>query len=539
MKYGIFVGTWLLAAAAAAQVATPPSAGSGTAGDPYCIGSLSNLYWISQSAARYTNYYLQTNHIDASETTNWFSGAGWTPIGGNNTTNMFAGNYDGNGFVVSNLYIHRSSSSNIGLFGHLGRGGVVAYLGVHNANVTGARGVGCLAGRVTGDSLTFIRCCHASGSVSGGGASGGLVGSNNSYVENPGNADNHPTIEKCWANVAVTWSKTGNGDKLGALAGCNQKGKVFNSYALGSVTIDNSGGQVNPGPERVGGLVGCILLRGVASNSYSTGPVATIGTVTNVGGCIGNGGSGSGADGTSIGCFWDINTSGRSTSSPTSGCTGTNTASMKTQATFTNAGWDYSATWSLNAAINSGYPYLNANSPTPVVLYRFTAGAENGQVVVRWQTASEEDTVGFYVERLDNTGWTRINAALTPASGVDGLGAAYGIMDEGAVPDGTYTYRLIEVETGGEQTYGPFVRTASELVFRGPLTINERGELTIRWLSREGESYRILRSVNPAAGPDGYDVVASGIAATLPENICSLPRENLPAAFFIIQVENE
>ena len=126
-------------------------------------------------------------------------------------------------------------------------------------------------------------------------------------------------------------------------------------------------------------------------------------------------------------------------------------------------GNDLASKWSFFSG--SGYLKYDGSDPTAVVLYTFTAGAEDGQVVVRWRTASEANTVGFWVERKEGEAWVRVNSEIVYAQG-DGMGASYSLVDAGAESGGTYTYRLVEVETAGEQVYGPFERTATELGFR-------------------------------------------------------------------------
>jgi PKD repeat protein len=78
-------------------VATAPSSGDGTSGNPYQIASLENLYWISASddvvaspsqAARFGSHYIQVADIDASATVSWCNG-GWNPIGYDNDDNWF------------------------------------------------------------------------------------------------------------------------------------------------------------------------------------------------------------------------------------------------------------------------------------------------------------------------------------------------------------------------------------------------------------------------------------------------------------------
>jgi endonuclease/exonuclease/phosphatase family metal-dependent hydrolase len=153
--------------------------------------------------------------------------------------------------------------------------------------------------------------------------------------------------------------------------------------------------------------------------------------------------------------------------------------------------------------------------PTAVVLFYLRAAVENQQVVVRWQTASEDNTVGFRLERQTAAGWVAVHDGIMYARGIDGGGATYTQVDEGVSPGGTYRYRLVEFEADGSiQLYGTFERTATALQIKPPVTlVDDRVE--IRWLSREGEVYDLLRATNLTSG---FETLQSGIPATPPEN---------------------
>ncbi|MEI7732972.1 MAG: hypothetical protein WCO56_25595 [Verrucomicrobiota bacterium] len=170
---------------------------------------------------------------------------------------------------------------------------------------------------------------------------------------------------------------------------------------------------------------------------------------------------------------------------------------------------------------------------TRVVLYDFQVGTSQGQVVVRWQTASEVDTLGFRLYRLDGTGALTPVGGFTPSKGqlLGGIGATYEVVDTGAQAGETYTYKLVEVETtGGSVEYGPFARTAQELRLTSPLTL-ENGSLALRWLSRTNEVYSILRSSN-LTGP--FLPVATQLPATLPQNSYTVPMDGCPAFYKIV-----
>jgi hypothetical protein len=141
----------------------------------------------------------------------WESDKGWRPIG--NSTEPFHGQYNGNGKYISNLYINRGASpvadtsypsdgeDMVGLFGFVSNGSnttgnnfntVIRNVSLLDPNVRGRRGTGTLVGRVflpytlPARSYTaiiernFARASSGTATVSGLGAVGGLVGSNNS-----------------------------------------------------------------------------------------------------------------------------------------------------------------------------------------------------------------------------------------------------------------------------------------------------------------------------------------------------------------------
>ena len=96
------------------------------------------------------------------------------------------------------------------------------------------------------------------------------------------------------------------------------------------------------------------------------------------------------------------------------------------------------------------------------------------------------------------------------------MGASYSVADPGARAGGTYTYRLVERTIDGQSTdYGPYERTASEFAMRGPVELTAAG-VKLRWLSREGERYRVMKCADLAAGQ--YQPIAENIDATPPEN---------------------
>ncbi len=182
----------------------------------------------------------------------WTTGAGWRPVGGGRRP--FAATFAGNKHAISHLYITsaaRADSASFwggGLFGSVGVSGVIRETGLLNVNVAGGDTVGPLAGANQGT----VSHSYATGSVSGYGSVGGLVGINASGV-----------IISSYATGSVSGAKY-----IGGLAGSNS-GTVIASYAAGSVSGDGRFGEL--AGYQVGGLAG--NNRGSVIASYSTGAV--------------------------------------------------------------------------------------------------------------------------------------------------------------------------------------------------------------------------------------------------------------------------
>ncbi|GHT65859.1 hypothetical protein FACS189452_00740 [Bacteroidia bacterium] len=249
----------------AETTATKPN-GDGSSANPYQIGNLANLRWLSENSSAQSKCFVQTADIDAGETSTWNSTIdhydGFRPI------ENFTGTYNGKRHIISNLSINRPSKAYIGLFAYMSNNAKVDSLGMLNVNIAGKNEVGGLVGAIGGGVVTncyvvgtvlatndnaggiagnnkggTISCCYASGTISGNNSVGGLVGSNNSKVNN------------CYASNTVF----GSGANVGGLIGYNGFATVSNCYAVGSV----SGGGIG-----VGGLMGYNISDGNVIKCY-------------------------------------------------------------------------------------------------------------------------------------------------------------------------------------------------------------------------------------------------------------------------------
>ncbi|MGE0076223.1 MAG: Ig-like domain-containing protein [Bacteroidales bacterium] len=335
LKLSFFLMLCTQAVTVNAQTSTAPTMGDGTSANPYQISTLDNLYWLSQNSSYWGSYFVQTADIEASGTSVWDSGSGFTPIG-NSTTN-FTGNYNGKGHAISNLYISRSSTDYVGFFGYISSAGIVDSLSVSNSSVTGGNYVGALAGKNSGT----IRFSSApEGSITGVQLVGGLVGWNE-----PG------TVTLCYSSGTVTG--TSSNICFGGLLGWSYGGPITNCYSLSSVTATSG--------SRVGGLVG-FLLGGAVTKCYATGSVKGN---SDFGGLVGM------SSGTATNCFYNNEVFTESTDYGT----GKTTAEMKTASTYTDAGWDFAGEntngiddyWGINNADNNGYPCFISQLKVPMV----------------------------------------------------------------------------------------------------------------------------------------------------------------------------
>lgn len=221
--------------------------GTGTNVDPYQIATLNDLKWLSDTKSAWVagTYFRQTADIDASATSTWDTGKGFSPIG--NGTDNFYGNYNGNNYLITGLTINRSTSDHMGLFACL-NSAMISNLGVNSCSIVGKEYVGAIASATFNN--TQINNCFATGSVSGSLSIGGLIGLNqgialnNAYfigsVSTSGTMAggligwNQSTVNNCYASAGIT------GSSIGALVGNNQ-GTLNNSFYDSEVATGGSG----------------------------------------------------------------------------------------------------------------------------------------------------------------------------------------------------------------------------------------------------------------------------------------------------------
>jgi hypothetical protein len=450
MKNLLLISIVLFANLIFAQTPTAPAVGDGSAGNPFQISTLDNLYWISAPDTevpspsqnyRFSYNYIQTEDIDASATLTWFpdgSGSyyGWLPIGDNSLN--FIGNYDGQGHTISGLYINRLLN-NIGFFG-VTQNAYISNLGVINENIYGIS----LVGGLVGFNQSSLTNCFSTGSVNGFQYVGGLVGNNSN------NLSLNTTL--CYSSCNVS-----GGTTCGGLMGINGTVSVLNCYSTGDVirlpgwTQTDFGafvGQNSRGSLRYCYATGSVIYTG-AANPTAKGFVST-----NISGIYSSN-------------FWDSESSSQSTTGGIVGqfATCKITSAMKTNATFLTAGWD-NTIWNLDPAINNGYPYLKwqnpSGTPLPVELFSFTAIVSDGRAVkINWQTKTEINSSKFIIEiKSGNAAWAAV--ASVNASGQSNSPNYYSFTTKSLQAD-NYQFRLKMIDNNGSFQYSKIIETAISL----------------------------------------------------------------------------
>ena len=402
--------------------------------------------------------------VDAEDnTTYWNAGAGWMPIGA--VPNWFETTFEGNGHTISNLFVDRSSTNKVGLFGLAGMSSAISRVGLLDIRVTGASDVGGLAGLSDSD----ITGSYATGQVAGAAWVGGLIGRNNTGK----------------IHASYTTGRVIGGFHAGGLVGLNNGG-IYTSYATGRVSgTSGIGGLVGrmgengnttasyatghvSGNNHAGGLVGSLAGGGMIRASYATGRVSrrVSSRGSHVGGLVGENLPGT----TFTASYWDTRTSGQTSSA---GGTAKTTRELQTPTDYTTG--SIYADWNVDPdddsigndpwdfGTSSQYPVLKADfdgqgaatSPEFGSQLRvgptLTVATDTGLIKLSWPAVTPHWTpppdVTYTVYR--NTGSTVEAIAEDPPD------REY--TDRAVTRSIRYTYQVAAVVDGGEATRSELV----------------------------------------------------------------------------------
>ena len=259
--------------------------GTGTAEDPYQIANGAQLAYLASSVNSGETYeeknFVLTANID-------LNGLPWTPIAnsfsdallGGSDYRVFAGNFDGNGYTISNVSIGSETApleaDVFGLFG--ATAGKISNLNLDTVSIHGVAKIASIgavvgfAGGLAGSSGGSIENCHVTGLAMDMSAPsdvyaaaywvGGLVGA----------LDGAQLINECSVSGSIT-EKAGKGSIGGLIGELGKAAKI--TYSRSNVTVnvkaDSRGGA------DVGGFIGKgngkTDAETVIRNCYATGNV--------------------------------------------------------------------------------------------------------------------------------------------------------------------------------------------------------------------------------------------------------------------------
>ena len=194
----------------------------------------------------------------------------WTPIG--TESNLFSGTFDGNGHIISNMYINEINDA--ALFLSL-RNSIIKNLGVESSYIKSENGIAATI--ATGINNVIIKNVYSESIVDGQKMTSGLVAySNTAIVKNCYNASKVNSNDKQFGAgiigyLGVNSSVVENCYNLGNINGGAQssgivgglQGLVRNTYNIGNIT----------GTSGVGGIVGQVFTETspVIKNNYNVG----------------------------------------------------------------------------------------------------------------------------------------------------------------------------------------------------------------------------------------------------------------------------
>ena len=240
--------------------------GAGTENDPYLILNPIQLNQMRNYLNQSGVYFKLMANIDLTEFLQDENPAqGWQPVG-NSSSAAFKGILDGNGKTVSGLWIKRSNTDNVALFGYT-NGATIKNIKVTGASIEGKDHTGGLAG--TSENTTFTNCTFT-GEVKGVSEVGGIVA----------NSSGNSVLSNCRLYDSQVIGK----DYVGGACG-TQGGQFSNCYIYSNIVGNNY----------VGGICGystsgkysfmnsCGFFGDISANSYVGG---LIGAKTNSSGSV-------------------------------------------------------------------------------------------------------------------------------------------------------------------------------------------------------------------------------------------------------------
>lgn len=315
------------------------NSGSGTENDPYIIVNAEQLNNIRTSLK--SNFKLGAD-IDLTEWLNQNSSTlGWLPIGSTSTnpTTPFSGVLDGDGHVISGIWIDRPTN-NIGLFGYADSA-VVKNVGLIINPVKSIRGNGAVGGIIGyingGLAKVQILQCYVSGKIEANGQGAGSFVGQTSLSKGL-------LIKNCYSSGIVTAVN----DAAGLVGFAYRSVSIQNSYStcIVSATGANLAGIIaDMGRGATGETATSEIISSIAINPSITGGA----NASRIAGYVRSASEGLNMTYTNVLAFENTRVNNLKVSGSATNKQGQNkTASeLKDQNTYTGISWDFDNIWTM------------------------------------------------------------------------------------------------------------------------------------------------------------------------------------------------
>ena len=375
---------------------------AGTEENPFLIANLANLRWLSETpyfwgqilplpgapVVRY--FFIQTVDIDATETKQWNEGRGFKPIG--NTTMLtfyhdhiaFFGEYNGQNFEISNLYINNPVPITHFATVEASMFGMTLFATIKNMHLKDIqiiRDNGIISPLVGRATMTNIKNCSVMGDL---------------YASNPNSGQVSGLIHYALnSHIEYVYSKVNIYDNTSHLFGV-----IGLIRQISNSTLENAffRGSIISNEDKIGncGLIGSssysdIKFCYVSSNGGFTNTYQAINDVLAI--------HPEGRYSIVTNNFWDMDTTdiqvfvtNYNPGHIIENNYGKSSNEMKQVSTFIENGWDFENIWSINPYFNDGYPYLQSMPNKPNSPLSFALVVENNDVFLSW--VPPNNTVG-------------------------------------------------------------------------------------------------------------------------------------------------
>ena len=267
------------------SIATAFAGGTGTESDPYQIANGAELAYLASSVNSGETYtgknFVLTANID-------LNGLPWTPIGNSfsdallegSNYRIFAGNFDGNGYTISNVSIGSETApleaDVFGLFG--ATAGKISNLNLDTVSIHGIAKIASIgavigfAGGLVGYSGGYIENCHVTGLTMDMSAPSNVYAAAYCVGGLVGVLDETQLINECSVSGSIT-EKAGKGSIGGLIGELGKAAKI--TYSRSDVTVNVTAD--SRGGANVGGFIGKgngkTDAETIIRNCYATGNV--------------------------------------------------------------------------------------------------------------------------------------------------------------------------------------------------------------------------------------------------------------------------